>query len=74
MRITVDIEEGTLSEAMALTGERNKSPAVAKAVTEFVRRAKAREFGRLIRESAFDYGDSSVAEDPANPVPPLRQD
>ena len=55
---------------MALTGEKNKSPALAKAVTEFVKRRKAREFGRLIREGAFDYPDGESA-DHANPVPPL---
>lgn len=55
---------------MALTGEKSKSPAVAKAVTEFVNRRKAREFGRLIRESAFDYPDGE-AIDHANPIPPL---
>jgi Arc/MetJ family transcription regulator len=70
MRITVDIEDNILGEVMTLTGERNKSPAVAKAVTEFVKRRKAREFGRLIREGAFDYPDGDTAE-ASNPVPPL---
>ncbi|MEY4088701.1 MAG: hypothetical protein RJB55_972, partial [Verrucomicrobiota bacterium] len=32
----------------------------------------AREFGRLIREGAFDYPEPMVAEDEANPVPPLH--
>lgn len=74
MRISVDIDEKTLEEVMALTGERNKSPALAKAVTEFVRRQRAREFGRLIREGAFDYPDPAVGTaDIANPVPPLIQ-
>lgn len=71
MRITVDIEEGILAEVMALTGEKHKSPALAKAITEFVRRQRAREFGRLIREGAFDY-PSQTSPDEANPVPPLR--
>jgi Arc/MetJ family transcription regulator len=55
MRITVDIDEATLKDLAQITGERKKSPAVAKAVTEFVNRKKAREFGRLLREGAFDY-------------------
>ena len=42
MRITVDIEEGVLNDLAVLTGESKKSPAVAKAVIEFVKRAKAR--------------------------------
>jgi Bacterial antitoxin of type II TA system, VapB len=74
MRITVDIEEGVLRDLMKITGDKNKSPAVAKAVGEFVRRAKAREFGRLIRESAFDYPDpvpNADGQDAANPIPPL---
>jgi Arc/MetJ family transcription regulator len=70
MRITVEIDEATLGDVMALTGERNKSPALAKAITEYVRRARAREFGRLIREGAFDYPNPEPV-DPANPVPPL---
>jgi Arc/MetJ family transcription regulator len=71
MRISVDVDEATLAEVMALTGEKSKSPALAKAVNEFVRRARAREFGRLIREGAFDYPDPDPV-DLANPVPPLR--
>lgn len=55
MRITVDIDEATLEELLEITGERAKSPAVAAAVTEFVKRTRARQFGRLIREGAFDY-------------------
>lgn len=70
MRITIDIEEEILAEAMAITGERHKSPAVATAVREFVRRKRAREFGRMIREGAFDYPDPGDT-DFANPVPPL---
>lgn len=31
------------------------SPAIGRAVTEFVRRQRVREFGRLLREGAFDY-------------------
>lgn len=77
MRISVDIDEETLREVMEITGERNKSPALAKAVTEFVRRRRAREFGRMIRESAFDYpapAQGGSGADPANPVPPLTGD
>ena len=37
------------------TGESKKSPAIAQVVNEFVRRQKAKEFGGLIMEGAFDY-------------------
>ncbi len=77
MRITVDIEDDVLTELMKITGDKNKSPAVARAVTEFVRRKQAREFGRMIREGAFDYpapAADAAGLDPANPVPPLYQD
>lgn len=77
MRITVDIEEEVLAELMRITGDKNKSPAVARAVTDFVRRQQARAFGRMIREGVFDYPDPAVDSaglDPGNPVPPLHPD
>ena len=49
------LEPEPLAEVLRMTGERKKSPAVAKALAEYVRRRKAEEFGRLLRESAFDY-------------------
>ncbi len=71
MRISVDISEEVLSEVMELTGEKSKSASLAKAVTEFVRRKRAKEFGRLMREGAFDYPMDATAESLANPIPPL---
>jgi hypothetical protein len=56
MRISVEIEESQLKELLRLTGESKMSPAVSKVVSEFINRKKAREFGRLLREGAFDYG------------------
>ena len=55
MRVTVDIEEEVLEKVLKITGEKSKSPALAKAVKEFVNRATAREFGARIREGVFDY-------------------
>lgn len=77
MRITVDIEESVLSDLLKITGDKNKSPAIARAVTEFVHRKKAREFGRMIREGVFDYpapAADAAGNDFANPVPPLYPD
>lgn len=55
MRITVDIEDEIIAAAMALTGEKHKSPAIAKAVENFVKRMRAKEFGRRLREGYYDY-------------------
>jgi Arc/MetJ family transcription regulator len=55
MRITVEIDDSIVDDLMRITGEKMKSPAVNKAVEEFVKRKKAKEFGRMLREGAFDY-------------------
>ena len=55
MRITVNIDEKILDDLTKIMGERKKSPAISKAVTAFVKRTKAKEFGRLLREGAFDF-------------------
>ncbi len=55
MRITVDIDKSILDDLSAITGEKKMSPAVNKAVTEFVLRQKAKKFGRMLREGVFDY-------------------
>jgi hypothetical protein len=55
MRITVDIEDESLDELSRITGQDKKSPAVAFAVNEYIKREKAKEFGKLLREGAFDY-------------------
>ena len=55
MRITVEIEDESLEELSRITGQDKKSPAVAFAVSEYIKREKAKEFGKLLREGAFDY-------------------
>jgi hypothetical protein len=55
MRITVEIAEEDLKELLKLTGEKKKSTAVSKGIKELINRRKAAEFGRLIREGAFDF-------------------
>ena len=55
MRITVDIDDVALDELSKITGESKKSPAVTFAVGEYVKREKAKEFGKLLREGSFDY-------------------
>jgi Bacterial antitoxin of type II TA system, VapB len=58
MKITVELDDTTLAELLAATNERKKGPAVTKAVAEYLKRGKAREFGRLLMEGAFDYPTS----------------
>ncbi len=55
MRMTVDLDEETLTELMKMTGHKKNSPAVAFAVRDFVHRKKAKHFGRMLREGKFDY-------------------
>lgn len=55
MRITIDIDENILADAMRLTGETKKGPAVVKAAQEYIRREMAREFGRKLMDG--DFGD-----------------
>ena len=51
----MDIKDESLDELSRITGQDKKSPAVAFAVSEYIKREKAREFGKLLREGAFDY-------------------
>lgn len=55
MRITVEIDEAILAELLKLTGEKKRSPAVSKALVDYVKRRKARQLGRLLRKGSFDY-------------------
>lgn len=55
MRITIDIDEAILTEVQKITGEKKRSPAVARIVEEFVKRAQAKAFGRSLRAGEFDY-------------------
>ncbi|GAA5149549.1 hypothetical protein GCM10023213_47400 [Prosthecobacter algae] len=55
MRITVEIEDEIIRDAMELTGEKSKSPAIAKAVENYVKRMRAKELGQKLLEGYFDY-------------------
>jgi len=55
MRMTVEIDEKTLAELLKVTGQTKNSPAVAFAVRDFINRKKSKDFGRMLREGAFDY-------------------
>ena len=55
MKIMVAIEDAKMAELLILTGEKKKSTAIIKVVTDYLNRRKAKEFGRLLREGAFDF-------------------
>lgn len=61
MRMTIEIDDETLENAIRLTGEKKKGPAVTKAATEFVRREMAKEFGRMVM--AGEFGDYPMTND-----------
>ena len=54
MRMTIEIDEDTLKQAMRLTGETKKGPAITKAAKEFIRREMAKEFAGMVMEGKFD--------------------
>jgi Arc/MetJ family transcription regulator len=56
VRITIEVDEEVLEQAMALTGETKKGPAITKAASEFVRREMVRKFANMVMEGQFaDY-------------------
>ena len=55
VRITVEIEEEKLRQVVAATGERKKSPAVAKAVDAFLEMKARQGFADQIREKRIHY-------------------
>jgi Arc/MetJ family transcription regulator len=54
VRITIEIEDETLAQAMKLTGETKKGPAINKAVNAYVRRQMARKFATMVMEGEFE--------------------
>ena len=54
MRMTIEIDENTLKQAMRLTGETKKGPAITKAAKEFIRREMVKEFAGMVMEGKFD--------------------
>jgi len=56
MRITIDVDKDTLEQAMLLTGEKKKGPAITKAASEYIRREMVRKFSNMVMEGQFaDY-------------------
>jgi len=55
MRITLEISPSTLKKIMAVTKENKKSPAVAKALDDYLRIQKMKEFAKRIQSNSFDF-------------------
>lgn len=59
MRITVDIDEKQLRKIQQATGQKKKSPAVRRALDEFVAERQRKEFLRKVLEGRTDYAASN---------------
>lgn len=55
MKLTVEIADDVLADLCRILRVNNKGLAVARAVAEFVRCEKARDFALLLRKGEFDY-------------------
>lgn len=59
MRITIEIDENNLSEILKATGEKKKSPAIRRALEEYVAERKKKNFLRKVIQGQSDYGLSN---------------
>ena len=59
MRITVDIDEKKLELIQLATGEKNKSPAIRRALDEFVAERERKLFLRKVIDGRTDYSRSN---------------
>lgn len=55
MRITLEISPTTLKKIMAVTKEDKKSPAVAKALDDYLRIQNLKDFSKMIQNNEFDF-------------------
>ena len=56
MRITIDIDARQMAEVQRVTGEAKKSPAIRRALAEFVTERRRKEFLRRVLAGGSDYG------------------
>jgi Arc/MetJ family transcription regulator len=70
MRITVEIDESTIQSIQHLTGLKKKSPAISKALHDYLRDARKRRLIQGVMEGKSDYSttneelEASAAYDP----------
>lgn len=54
MKFTIDVDDDIVEQLMAHTGIGKKGPAIAKAATEYLKRAKVRQFAKSVMEGEFE--------------------
>jgi Arc/MetJ family transcription regulator len=59
MRITIDIDESNLAAVQQATGIRKRSPAIRRAVADYVRDLERKRFIRKVMEGKSDYALSN---------------
>jgi len=59
MRITIEIDENSLSLIQQATGESKKSPAVQRALAAFLEERRMQEFLKRVREGQTDFSMSN---------------
>lgn len=59
MRITLDIDDKMLAEVRRVTGIRKKSPALAKAVGEYLKESKRKDFLKRVAEGKTEYSTAN---------------
>lgn len=59
MRIRVDIDEKQLVEVQKATGELKKSPAIRRALDEYVKEGRRKDFLRKVLSGGSDYALSN---------------
>jgi Arc/MetJ family transcription regulator len=55
MRMTIEIDESNLSQIQKITGEKRKSPAVSRALTEYLNWRRRHQFLERVRAGKTDY-------------------
>jgi Arc/MetJ family transcription regulator len=59
MRITVEIDEDILRSVQSVTGLHKKSPAVNRALTDYLQEAKKKALIQRVLEGRTDYGTTN---------------
>lgn len=68
MRITVDISDKIVSKILKSTGEKKKSPALAKALEEYVKYQEREAFLERVLSGQTDYSTSNEKIEELSPL------